>query len=280
MLVTRAYCPGSVSFIFKVCPNANLTKMGSVGIGCTLDKGVTVEAQKHNTNRIFLNDRLVKIPTVEDVVKILSTSSIRLDIKTSLPLGFGFGISSASSIAAAYAINRLFDLKKNKIELDTIAHICEIKNKTGLGSVGTQVTGGFLFKKKAGLPVVAQSFPFNSKKIYAIFIGKILTPSILKEKQIISQINKAADMAISEILRKKQITMEKIIDISYRFAKRSGLLTDKEVEEVIEKIKREGGCATMTMLGKVIISSIKPGFIQNYSYKTFTITGEAARPLD
>ena len=62
---------------------------------------------------------------------------------SSLPLGYWFGISGASALATAYALNRLLKLKKSNKELAIIAHIAEVESKTGLGDVTNQYYWGF-----------------------------------------------------------------------------------------------------------------------------------------
>src|SRR3989304_7084231 len=99
MNVARASCPASLSFIFKVCPNKNLLKMGSVGVSCTVDQKVLAEVEKSKKIEIIFNGKHIKFPTVSSVLAELKKSPVKVSIKSSLPLGCGFSISGASALA-------------------------------------------------------------------------------------------------------------------------------------------------------------------------------------
>lgn len=280
----KASCPASFSFIFKVCPNKNLIKMGSVGVGCTIDDEILVEVEKSSRDEVIFNGTTINFPTVHTVVKMLSPVSVCVSIKSPLPLGYGFGISSASALACAFALNKLFKLGKTRLELAKIAHIAEIKNYTGLGSVATQITGGFLVKNKpgipacAGRPVDAVSLPFIGKKLYAVIIDRLETPTVLHDDNRLRRINEAADSAMSRIKKTGNITLEEVIEISYIFAEKSGLITNTEVKRVISEIRKSGGYATISMLGHVVLSTKKFDKIGDHTIKELVISDKKAIP--
>lgn len=271
-------CPASLSFIFKVCPNENLVKMGSVGIGCTIDKNVKVKVEFSSSPKIFFNKKLINLTPVYFVVSKLTSLPIKVSIESPLPLGYGFGISGASSLACAFALNKLLKLKKSRLTLTSIAHLAEIENHTGLGTVATQVTGGFLLKNQPGIPV--KNFirlPFANRKLYAVMIDKWETPSILTNQSLIKKINQAADSAIRKIKKIKNITLEEIINISYQYVLDSELIkNDKQLLLIIDKIRKETP-ATLAMLGAVIITTKKPKKINNYPIKELTIMEKNAK---
>lgn len=264
MREAKVTVPASLSFLFKVEENENPIHMGSIGVGCTIDKKVTVMARSNPHHSLSFNETPLIFPTGMYVLKKLTHTPVTIEIYSSLPLGFGFGISGAASLGIAFALNALLRLGKTKEELVELAHIAEIVYHTGLGSVGTQITGGFLIKEKPGLPVSARRLPFVGKKLYAIIIDQLSTPSILENRARVMRINKAGDSALSKIKEKKNIALTEILDISYIFAKESRLLTDPILLSIINTIQKAGGSATMAMLGKVIISDIKPRFGTRY----------------
>lgn len=270
----KASCPASISFLFKVCPDKNLLKMGSIGVSCTIDKKVYVEVEEAKKTEIFFNGIPVKFPTVSYIIDKLTNNPVKVSIESSLPLGYGFSISGASALSSAFAINNLFHLKKTRDELIKLAHIAEIVNHTGLGNIGTQTTGGFLLKNKPGLPVVAIKLPFVGKKLYAIIIGKLLTPSILKDNEKMQEVNSVTDIYLKMLKKNKSLQLSDVLDASFEFVEKTGLLTDKRVTNIIRKIKKAGGSATMAILGKVIITNIKPTFIKAYKTVELTITNE------
>ncbi len=268
----KAYCPASIGFIFKACPNKNLPKMGSIGIGATVDQGANVSVQKSSQTKITFNGQPIHFPTVLTVIKSLTDKPLKVSIQSPLPLGFGFGLSGASALATAFAVNNLLDLRRTERELEEAAHIAEIINKTGLGSVGTQITGGFLIKTAPGIPVSAREFPFENQKVYATIVGRLLTPSVLKDKKRLEKINLIADQKLKKIQRLSSCTLADIFDISYEFVKISGLLDNQKVIKVIETIRKTGGHATMAILGHVILSSRPPPDNIKYELKELTIT--------
>ncbi len=268
------YCPASISFIFKYCPNNNLMQMGSIGVGCTVNKGVTVTASESTRSDIFFNTKKINFPTVKSVIQALTDKHIKVEVKSRLPIGTGFGISGASALSSAFAINDLLNLKISRSDLIKICHAAELTNHTGLGSVGTQVTGGFLLKRKAGIPVVATGFPFVGYTLYAVIYDHMETPSVLKDIKRLNIINLAADIALGEIFKFHNPTLGEILDISYQFARSSGLLTDDTIIDNIENIKKSGGHATMLMLGKVIISDRKPEVQGNHRIEELVITDD------
>jgi pantoate kinase len=274
----KAYCPGSIGFIFKACPHKNLLKMGSVGIGTTVNQGVTVCVQKNTKTEILFNQKLIHFPTVLTVIKALTDKPIKLSIVSPLPLGFGFGLSGASALAVALAVNQLLQLAQKEEKLVEIAHKAEIINKTGLGSVGTQATGGFLLKTAPGIPVSGIILPLEKKKIYATIIGRLPTPSVLRDNKKLERINTVADSQLAKIQQLPTPALSDVLDISYEYVKESGLLNNQAVKKIIESIRKIGGHATMAILGYVVFSDQPPKTAQ-YEVKELTIVKAKARLL-
>lgn len=266
MKFATAVCPASVSFIFKICPNTDPVKMGSIGIGATINRQVLVRVYKNTKTVIKFNGKVIDFPTVCTVIKKLTSQSVYADIRSPLPLGCGFGISGASALATAYAINELFGFKKDRKTLQIIAHTAEIENKTGLGSVATQITGGFLLKTAPGLPVRARKLFFIGQKLYGVILGKLETPKILSDQKQMQKITKTATEILKEINAFPTLTLPFILDKSYEFARVSGLI-NKKTGSMINNIRAHGGHATMSMLGDVILSDIIPGNLSDLKYQ-------------
>ncbi len=277
MRITKAVCPATLSFIFKAVNNIDLFKAGSVGIGTTLDKNVTVTVNNNYSGQIFFNGKPVSFPTVANVIKSLTDQNLKIDITSPLPLGYGFGISAASALASAFATNRLLMLGKSKEELIMIAHRAEIINHTGLGSVATAATGGFLLKTKAGIPSKAKKLPFAGQKLYAVIIDKLTTPTVLNSKIRLRTVNNAAEGVLETIHKNSFLKLKDVIDLGYIFAVKAGLLTDIRVISVISDIRKKGKHATMAMLGQVVISDTKPRLKVNYRIEELTVSKEIVR---
>lgn len=259
--VAKAFAPANISLIFSVHKHKNPRWMGSTGIGLTLNKGVIVEAScvQKKSSQVFFNHKKINFKTVETVISTLTKESVSVDIISDFPLGAGFGISGASALATSYALNKLLKLKKTKKELAIIAHIAEIKNKTGLGDVTNQYFGGFFLKTKPSSYFKVINISLLGLPVYWSYIGKISTKKIL-ESLGISKINKAATRQlrrVQSLINNKQIELSEIFDIAYEFSYSSGLLRNKKVIQQVNKIKKNNGHASMIMLGNAVISDKK-----------------------
>lgn len=229
--------------------------MGSIGVGFTINKGVEAEISKSKKTAVYFNKEYIHFPTVESVIRRLTDKKIRVLLNSPLPLGYGFGLSGASALATAFALNKELNLSKNRDELVRIAHIAEIENKTGLGSVGTQATGGFLLKTSPGLPVKTIKYPFIKEKIHLYIIDRLLTSEVLSNKNNWRQINKAADFELKKISGMKNPSFNDMVDASYYYALKSKLLTNPKLLEIINGIRKKSGHASITMLGQVVLST-------------------------
>ncbi|OGG20238.1 hypothetical protein A3D03_03350 [Candidatus Gottesmanbacteria bacterium RIFCSPHIGHO2_02_FULL_40_13] len=277
----KAYCPVSLSLIFKVCPNPNPYKMGSQGVGFTVNKIVTVEAAKSENTIVFFNNKRIKLPTLTYLINLLTHENLCIQIHSPLPLGCGFGISGASALACSLAVNKLLNLGKSKLFLTKLAHLSEIIHGTGLGSVGTESTGGFLLKETAGIPFRYKAYPYVGQKVYAVILGKIETPTILQNKNLGDKINIAADLVLNKIKKINKITLPDFLDCSLEFANRSGLLTDQKLINFTDTLKTDNFHVTMAMLGRVLITDKNPSsVVKNYPVVKLIISDQTAGLLD
>ena len=112
--MAKAFAPGNISCIFSIINNRDPAKTGSTGMGFTVNEGVLVYLKEINDkkNVIKYNYKKINFPTVDSLIKKLIKTRIEVTITSKLPLGVGFGLSGASALATAYAINKSFYLKK------------------------------------------------------------------------------------------------------------------------------------------------------------------------
>ncbi len=252
----KSFAPGNVSCIFRIIDNKNKAKRHSLGVGFTVDKGVVVKATKNKRTKIYANGKRIRFPTVKTVIKELTNKPVKVEIKDQLPAGAGFGISGASALAAAYAINKLLNLKRTKKHLALIAHKAEVINSTGLGDIGGQFNGGFNMKIKRGKPLEVVNLGIKNLNIYYKFFSKIQTKKVINSKLKKRKINKAGDRALKRIKSLRNKTLKDVIRISKDFALESGLLRNKKVKCLIKQIENKGGNASMIMLGNAVFADI------------------------
>ena len=254
MTSAKAFAPANISCIFKVYENKNPRWAGSYGLGFTINEGVVVSVSKAKRNEVVFNGHSIKFPTVKDAVEKLTDEKIEIKIKTKLPLGCGFGLSGASALAAAYAVNKLLNLKKSNKELAIIAHISEVENKTGLGDVVNQFYGGFCLKIKPSSYFEVKKLPVNDIDVYCRCFSRISTKSIITNQKLKKKINKAASNAMKKVKEMKKAKFDGMIGISKEFAVNSGLLTDKKTINAVKNIEKNNGNSSMIMLGNAIFS--------------------------
>ncbi|MCL4338466.1 hypothetical protein M1271_02155 [Patescibacteria group bacterium] len=271
--IAQTFCPASISLMFGAVYKKDPLQTGSVGIGFTVNKKIEVRIQRAQQTSIVFNGKKIIFSTVQTVLDTLVPKEhVKVEISSPLPLGFGFGISGAAALTTASAISNLYKLGKSKEELVQIAHTAEIVNRTGLGTVGTQILGGFLLKTAAGLPVRAVSFPFVGQNIYAVVIKRLPTESVLNNKNKTAKINLAAEKALEKIKKLIKPSLEGIIDIAYSYAIESSLVSNQAVANVIGKIKQHGGHATMAMVGQTVVSTIDPTKLTGFAVQKLKIS--------
>ena len=230
----KAFAPANISCIFKIYEHKNPRWVGSYGLGFTLNEGVIVEVSRAKRNEVVFNDASVRFPTIISVINKLTKEKIRIYVKSNLPLGCGFGLSGASALASAYAINDLLRLKKSKKELAVIAHTAEVENKSGLGDVVNQFYGGFCIKSRPSSYFRVEKLPLGNIDVYCGHFGKISTKSIIGNVKIRNKMNNAANNSLNKIqnltkYNKNKMKFKDIICISKEFAANSGLLKDKKI---------------------------------------------------
>ncbi len=289
---SKAFAPGNISCIFVIKKTKNPATSGSLGMGFTVNEGViatiklisSTKKTSNNINKeiksnnekpnnknfnkkiinnkpnqkniIHFNNKKINFPTVNSVIEKLTNEKVIVNIKSNLPLGCGFGLSGASAIATAYALNKLLKLNKPKKELAMAAHIAEVENATGLGDVVNQHYGGFLVKYKPSYMFKVKKIPIGNKKIYCKCFSGISTKKIISNNKIRNMINNSGISSLGKIkkLKNKNINLENLIKISKEFSVDSGLLKDKKVIGTIKNIEKNNGNASMIMLGNAVFS--------------------------
>ena len=251
----QAFAPGNISCVFKIVADADPAKMHSLGMGFTIAEGVRACVRADSATGVAFNGRPVEFPAVQRVVEALSPEPMRVAIESPLPLGCGFGLSGASSLAAAYALDALLGLGRSRYDLAMAAHVAEVRSLSGLGDVCAQHHGGWLVKLREGDPLAAVPTPVPEQPIFYRYFGPIDTRSVIGSPEQKQRINAAADTALAalaKLVEAGEAAADRYIDVSKAFATDSGLLTDRRVRQAIEQVEAAGGHASMIMLGHAV----------------------------
>jgi len=255
---SRAFAPGNISCVFKIIANPDPTRMHSLGMGFTVREGVVATVSLDSDTKVEFNGEEAAFPTVSAVVEKLTTQSVRVELESPLPLSCGFGLSGASALATAYAVDSLLGLERDEEQLAMIAHVAEVENLTGLGDVCAQYHGGCLVKLREGHPLAAELLPVGEQPIFYRYFSPIHTREVLRDSRRKEQINKAADRALTDIqnnLKTDKIDFASCIKISKLFAIDSHLLKDQRVRQIIQQVEDARGVASMIMLGNAVFST-------------------------
>ncbi len=259
MSTAKAFAPGNVSGVFKIIPDDDPAKMHSLGMGFTVADGVTVTVTESESTSVHFKGSPIEFPTVRSVITKLTGVALRVEIETELPLSGGFGLSGASSLAIAFAVNELLGLGRAENALAMAAHIAEVENLTGLGDVAGQINGGCLVKLVRGDPLAAISLPVPEQIVHYRYFSPISTKDVIGNPERRERINTAADAALGELTRlmdRNESEFAPYIGVAKQFSIHSGLLLDDNVKSAIRECEEAGGTASMIMLGNAVFSDV------------------------
>jgi pantoate kinase len=254
----KAFAPANISLVFETYESEPPHDRGSLGVGITLTEGATVRISRHDGPRhhILANGEPWEFPTVRTVLSALSPEPLRAEIEAAWPFGCGFGMSGASALAAAFAVNQLLSLNRGRMELGMIAHRAEVENSTGLGDVGGQFNGGIMIKRRRFEPLAVEQLPVPPQPLHVRVFGPIHTPDVINSREKLEHINHAGHTALAEITRLGDtLTIRELLLISRRFSEESGLLQSARLREALEAADHAGHAASMIMLGEAAVST-------------------------
>jgi pantoate kinase len=202
--------------------------------------------QKAETTYYIVNSikNLIKIP-----------SKIRINHFFDLPVGCGYGASGAGALGTIFGLNYLYNLGLSIYERGRIAHVAEVVNHTGLGTVCGQLGGGIGILKEPGYPCVYERIftPPNIKIVCGSF-GMIHTKSILTDPLLSSKIKQAGKIALKKLIKVPDI--KSFMNISLEFVRNTEILEVlrlPELKELIEDLNRLDIIgASMNQLGRSV----------------------------
>ncbi len=196
---------------------------------------------------------------IYNYIRKLIENSVKITIihNFDLPVGCGFGASGSGALGSIYGLDHVLNLGLSTLEKGRIAHIAEVVNRTGLGTVCGQLRGGLCILKEPGYPCVSESIqvPENLKIICGSF-GIIHTKSILTDPVLNLRIKHAGRRAQMKLLEKR--TIKSFMKASIDFVEETKILEIlglNEIEDLLQrlnKLKILG--ASMNQLGRSIFA--------------------------
>lgn len=171
-----------------------------------------------------------------------------------VPVGSGFGASAAAAISAVYAVASATGIKGTKDEIAYHAHVAEIQEQTGLGTVSVSYNfagAGAIVKPGApGVSEFVRAKVPRGTKIVTASIGPYRKSDALSNRATSSAINLLGDAALKEFLALP--TLDRLAEEGERFSVALGLMTP-EVVELAELGKDSGASyASQNMIGLAV----------------------------
>jgi len=270
-MTATAFAPAHITGFFATLSDPDPVKAGSVGCGLCLEAGVTARVTTVTTGTtstpgtpditgsgalIRLNGEQIDLPTVEYVIESLQGirhSRLVVDLAADVPLGYGFGVSGAAALATALAVNADHGQGLTIEQAAAVAHSAEVVNRTGMGDVAGQYTGGLVIRTAAGAPGVGEveKVPVDAMEVSWVCLGEISTSSVLDDKKNMERINILGQQALKALL--KRPGLEHFMSLSRDFAFETGLVSPG-VADAIEAVEAAGGMASMAMLGDTVFA--------------------------
>lgn len=266
----RAFCPAGISSFFEICDRTSEGNLipdpehvGARGGGFALDKGVTTDVNldeaKRNRIDVFINGSLCQeADTTKTVVTAFLENSCKayhVTVKhlVDVPIGAGFGTSAAGALGTALALSKTLGLNFTYNQLGRIAHVAEVKCRTGLGTVGPLMYGGCGLTLEPGAPGIASLDQIPISPDYRIIAGTFRsypTKEMLSSQEKREVINKWGRRTLKKILADS--SLKNFMRACKEFAFGSGFVTDR-VKKLIEVAENAGAVGSaQNMLGEAV----------------------------
>ncbi len=272
----EAFSPGSITLFFEIRDESkDPLRRGSRGVGICVSKGVRTKIIEGDELEVYINGKKVRESIQEEVARSYGFHG-RIESKVELPVSQGFGMSGAAALSTSIALASLFE--KTYLHAAHIAHMVEVRRKTGLGDVATQYEGGITVRIREGIQpwgIVDRLFaPISKLKLLILKDRGIATQDILEDAERREVIKKAGKRAMDRFL--EMPTLEHAIKLAREFAMVTGLISE-EAKNILEDCEN----AAVAMIGNsiVIFDDCKASWLDDY--ETYEVTlGPRAHPIE
>ena len=236
-------------------------------LGKTMIKMRESDKNINNNIEIFINGIQVdaRAETTHYIVEYIKQYlkkpfNLRIDHFFELPVGCGYGASGSGALGTIFGLNHLLNLKLSYRENGRIAHIAEVINKTGLGTVCGLLSGGLCMLKEPGYPCVSEriKLPKNLKIICGSF-GMIHTKTILTDPILNLRIKEAGKRALKNLSQEPNV--KSFVRESINFVEETEileLLNLTKLKSLIENLNKLNIIgASMNQLGRSVYAICK-----------------------
>jgi len=266
----RAFSPAGISSFFQICdrepdgkPIFELERVGARGGGFGLKKGVLTEVcvakSKKKSVKISINGKnapeAVTTRTVVDMLleKVNQPYNVEVKHRVEVLIGAGFGTSAGGAVGTSLALCKAVNLSLTYHDIGRIAHVAEVKCKTGLGTVSGILFGGCVIVLEPGAPDHGSVDRIPITPDYYVVSGVFqprLTSEFLKFTKKRAIINMIGQKTLESILAEP--SLENFMHSCREFAEKTGLAT-KRVIKLMNAAEEAGAVgAAQNMLGEAV----------------------------
>lgn len=268
--IARAFAPSGISSFFEICdttengkPISDMERIGSRGGGFVTEKGVLtqveiVEAEK-NSSEVFINGKLApEAETTRTVAEMILEKAgrkyeTRINHRVEVPIGAGFGSSAAGALGTALALTKALALNLTYNQLGRVAHVAEVKCKTGLGTVGPLMLGGCILTVEPGASGISliDRIPISADyTIVAGVFGPTPTKQVLSSPEKRHEVNMWGKKTLEDILAEP--SLENFLACCRVFAEKTGFMTNR-VRTLVKLADKAGAIgAAQNMVGEAV----------------------------
>ena len=270
MASSTVFCPAGISSFFEICnkdrdgnPLTDPTIIGARGGGFALTRGVTSRVSVRKRHRTRINIRINSMPapeahtTLSAIRQLIDDSGKALDvlieINVRVPIAAGFGTSAAGTLASCLALSDVCDLPVTLNDVGRIAHVAEVMNQTGLGTVSALLYGGFVFVRNPGAPGVGVidrlRFPAHHSIVCA-YLGPIQTREALAKESERATDGTGAHATFEAI--SKNPTLSVFLVEARKFGMQSGFETPRVARLISTMVSAGAMGAAQNMIGEAV----------------------------
>ena len=272
----KAFAPAAISSFFEICdqtgdgmPIENLEQIGSRGGGFGLQKGVLTKVKvcpsKNSSIQVTINGQAApeavttKAVTQELLSRARETCQVFIDHTIEVPIGIGFGTSAGGGLTSGLALADALGLALTFNQIGKIAHIADVKCKTGLGTVTPLTYGGTcMLVLEPGAPGIGKVDRIILDPTYVLVAGIVKTTapkSVLSNSQKHPEIKCWGRKTLDKILEDPSI--ENFMACCWEFAQKTGFATEK-VKQLVDLAEKAGAVgAAQNMIGEVVHAVVK-----------------------
>jgi len=270
-LTGKAFAPGAISSFFEIHdtqnnkPITDLEKVGAIGGGFGLEKGVqtkvTAKETEKNSINVFINSKpAAEAKTTKNVIETLlaKTSAkyaVTVEHHIEVPIGMGFGTSAGGALTAGLALREALALPLTYNQIGKIAHVAEIQCQTGLGTVSALTfSGGCVLVVEPGAPGICRIDRIPMTPDYVVVAGffksSIPKKPILSSPEKKQEINSYGKKTLEAILAEP--SLENFLECCWEFSQKAGFATEN-TRQLVRLAKKAGAVgAAQNMIGEAV----------------------------